>query len=297
MIVETVTWIIFSLAVATIALIIGRKLSVIRAIDVTLQPGERARSVKARLLEHRLERKVAGFGQSLGRYLRPFWKGLKESVSRLYHAVSELNKRYERQLKELQQASHAPTDQVGKVRQLLTEADTFISSQSWSEAEQRLIEVIGLEPKNIDAYRRLGDLYLEQKNYEDARQTFEHLIRLNQADDVAYAGLAHVAEAEGRLGDARDEYVHSIKLNDAVAQHHLDLSKVALAMNVPDDAIRAAKAAVRLEPNNPKMLSGLLDAYVQAKDAVGAKSILERLREVNPENQRLEDWQTQIDKL
>lgn len=296
MLIDWIAWGICGLAVVTVAVVIGRKIPMVRAIDVTVQPGEKARQVKARLMEHRLNRKMVRFREFMSVYGKPLVKGSKESVSRIVTSLTELNKRYERQLKELENEND-PGDRTAKVRQLLEEAITFSDQQAWSEAEQRLIEAVSLDPKNLEAYHRLGDIYLEQKNYEDARQTFEYLIKLNQADDTAYSGLAHIAEAEGRFGDARDEYLHSIKLNATAAQHHFDLSKVYSEMGQPEEALTASREAVRLEPNNPKMLSGLLELQIKGKDGASAKATLDRLREANPENQKLDEWQELIDKL
>lgn len=296
MLIDWIAWGVAGVACVTIAFVIGRKVPMVKAIDVNLQPGEKARQVKNRLMEQRLDKKFVRFQEFVSTYLRPLWKGVRESVSRIVSSLSELNKRYERQMKELQ-SDEAPVNRVAKVRQLLDEAEKFEKEETWSEAEQRLIEAVSLDPKNLEAFHRLGDIYLEQKNYEDARQTFEHLIKLNQADDSAYSGLAHIAEAEGRFTDARDEFLHSIKLNESVAQHHLDLCKVYQEMGQTDDALSACREAVRLEPNNPKMLSELFEVQLKMKDAASAKATLDRIRETNPENQKLEEWQELVDKL
>ncbi|MFC1662893.1 tetratricopeptide repeat protein [Patescibacteria group bacterium] len=297
MIIDLFIWIILIAAVISVLVVMVRKFSVISAVDVNAQPGSKSKKIKADLLEQRLDRKVSGLGAWIGKYITPVWEGAREAFRRLLQTVAELNKKYDRKIK-ARQASTAPPDDVKeKIRQLIFEADENANREEYAEAEQRLIEVVTLDSKNSDAYHRLGDIYLEQKNYEDARQTFEHLIKLNQADDTAFSGLAHIAEAEGRLTEARDEYLHSIDLNAKAAQHHLDLCKVYIEMEEFDDAVKSCTKAVKIEPNNPKMLANLLDAYLGAKDSANAKAILGKIKEVNPENQKLEEWRNIIDKL
>lgn len=48
-----------------------------------------------------------------------------------------------------------------------------------SEYEEALIERIALNPKDIEAYERLGDYYIEAKNYIDAKQCLEQVLALS----------------------------------------------------------------------------------------------------------------------
>ncbi|MFH0951635.1 MAG: tetratricopeptide repeat protein [Patescibacteria group bacterium] len=297
MMMDILIWGLFIVAIAIAAIIIVRKIPVIGSIDIKAQPGSRNQTVKNALIEQRLERKMTGLGQKLTKAFTPIWRGIKEAFTHLLKAVIELNKRYDHKLKARKASTQPAGEILTKVQQLIFEADEYMEKEQWNEAEQRLIEVVTLEPKNATAYHRLGDIYLELKNHEDARQTFEHLIKLNQSDDLAFSGLGKIAQAEGRMNEARDEYMHSIELNSKVAHHHLDLCKLLIDIGKYSDAVKSCKEAVKIEPNNPKMLSQLLIAYVDAKDPANAKATLERLKKVNPENQRLTEWQSLIDKL
>lgn len=48
--------------------------------------------------------------------------------------------------------------------------------------EKYCIDLIAKDPRNIDAYRRLGFLYLEQGNKEDAKNCFKQVLKLNPDD-------------------------------------------------------------------------------------------------------------------
>jgi tetratricopeptide (TPR) repeat protein len=45
--------------------------------------------------------------------------------------------------------------------------------------EEALIKRIALNPKDIEAYERLGDYYLESENYNDSHECFSQVLKLN----------------------------------------------------------------------------------------------------------------------
>lgn len=51
--------------------------------------------------------------------------------------------------------------------------------------EELLIERIAVNPKDIEAYERLGEYYIEIKSYTDAKECFKQVIKLNPANNNA----------------------------------------------------------------------------------------------------------------
>jgi len=51
--------------------------------------------------------------------------------------------------------------------------------------EELLIERIAVNPKDIEAYERLGEYYMEIKSYTDAKECFKQVIKLNPASNNA----------------------------------------------------------------------------------------------------------------
>jgi len=49
--------------------------------------------------------------------------------------------------------------------------------------EKRYINKIVKNPKDITAYRKLGDLYMEVKNYKDAIESYKMVVKL-KPDDI-----------------------------------------------------------------------------------------------------------------
>jgi len=48
--------------------------------------------------------------------------------------------------------------------------------------EEALIERIAINPKDVEAYERLGEYYLEIKNYNDAKECFRQVLKLNPSN-------------------------------------------------------------------------------------------------------------------
>jgi len=51
--------------------------------------------------------------------------------------------------------------------------------------EQKYIQIISQDPKNIFAYQKLGQLYLQQKNYGDAQAAFKQILKIEPKNSKA----------------------------------------------------------------------------------------------------------------
>lgn len=61
--------------------------------------------------------------------------------------------------------------------------------------EKEWIKIIAENPKDIEAYKKLGLLYLKQENYKDARASFQQVLKINSKDKEANQRLK---ELEGK---------------------------------------------------------------------------------------------------
>ena len=80
---------------------------------------------------------------------------------------------------------------IQKVEEMEVEIEPMISkeavhpdsrSQVRNEFEKALIERIALNPKDIEAYERLGDYYIEVGNFNDSLACFEEVLKLSPAN-------------------------------------------------------------------------------------------------------------------
>lgn len=63
--------------------------------------------------------------------------------------------------------------------------DTSPADKELNALEEKYISEITKNPRNTEAYRRLGDLYIKKNNISDARETFRQILRLNPSDKDA----------------------------------------------------------------------------------------------------------------
>jgi len=71
----------------------------------------------------------------------------------------------------------------GKIEQKISDQESELTKEELKQIEERgCIDMIARDPRNIEAYRRLGFLYCEQGNKEDAKNCFKQVLKLNPDD-------------------------------------------------------------------------------------------------------------------
>ena len=59
----------------------------------------------------------------------------------------------------------------------IEEARSLARDLKYGDAERKYLEVLGLDKRNVEAYKGLAALYLKQKMLPQAKETFEFLLR------------------------------------------------------------------------------------------------------------------------
>lgn len=274
-----------------IIFILARKLPQTSIINIETIPKERELKIKQDLLLARLERRRARMAEKLSLALGPFWKLIRYGFERLITWAEELERAHKaKQVKKESGDSRS-------VAALLLEAERLSDNGDFDEAEEKYIEVIKIDSKNTQAYKGLGELYMAKRDYAHARETLEFLIKLGKADATIYADLGAVAREQGKLEEAKGELLRSISMESRLAPAYVDLGLVYDSMGEHERAVEAFARAVELEPANPRNLDLLLEESI----IVGNKNLAEdaflKLREANPENQKLREFKKRIDEI
>lgn len=256
--------IVILICLALILVIVYKKLPLLANFDVGSIPEEKAAETKTKIMEERMARKAKVI------YLKitPFFKIIFNFCQRKFKVLAEKIKAWEEKYKTKPTKEALVTKEEfqsteNKIENLLKEAQDLINREFYEEAEKKYLEILSLEQKNIEAYRGLGNIYFLQKQYEEAKQTFNHILKLNKTDSFANFELAEVfAKTENY-----------------------------------DEAILNLEKALKLEPNNPKYLDLLITISLIIKDKNLARQSLERLKEANPDNGKIEEFQAKIKEL
>ena len=277
MLFDVILAVIAIIGIAVALTILIRKFPSLGAIDTNSIPQEREARTKNDIIEKRLQRKFSFIGQSTVGRLEILVHRARIFFRQIYWRLREFEQTYRRRAHTPDQA----TDQNevrSKVGQLVDDAERLISEEKFIDAEKRCVEAIALDPKNTEIYHCLGELYLKIEDYGHAREVIEHCINI----------LRPVAQSFNRLTPAQKAELGEL---------HIDLSQALRGLGLTDEAIAECEAALKLVPNNPKYLNSLLETAITAQKKLLALRTLDRLKAANPENNKLEELETQVKNL
>lgn len=279
--------------------IVVRKFPTLAAIDTKVIPAERHGELKTKLIEQRMKRKLLSFFGAMIERLKPAGARIAVLLRSRYHKLIELERRYRSRVDKATDLNPAELEKKGqRLDTLLAQAHNALRREEYSPAESAAIEAISADPRNVQAYRVLAAVYLAQREYEQARETLQFIVeRLHVEDDELYAELGQVATGEGKFEEAKRDLEKSIVFNGHVAQHHLDLCRVNLSLGDGAAAFEHCRSAVELEPNNPKFLDALVETSIVVGKKEWARDAYEKLRAVNPENQKLDEFAGRIENM
>src|SRR3989339_203396 len=241
--------ILILVSLVIIIFLIIKKFSVLANLDIDTIQAEREEKFKNKIV----------------RMVRPILNSAGEMIKKKYNDLVEAKEEYNKKIS-------GESERSG-TEKLFLEFEELKKNGDSDAAEKKLIEIIGIDSKNLKAFRELGNLYLSRRDFNEAKQTFEHVIKL--------------FEKEG--GGAQD----FVKLSDI----YFDLASVSRAIESWDNVILNLDKALEIEPNNPRYLDTKLEISIIKKDKKQAQETYKKLAEVNPENQKLNELKKQIDEL
>ena len=162
-----------------------------------------------------------------------------------------------------------------QIRKLWAEAEEALKKEDEVKGEEKLVEIISLDQKNLNAFFKLASLYDSQKKWPEARQTYEYALKL------------------ARQHKDREEISGDISAQEV----YFSLAKVEKEAADLSEALENIREALEIEPNNPRYLDLILDLSIIRKDKNLAQECLAKLAAVNPENQKLEEWEEKVGSL
>jgi len=258
-----------ALAVVIILFIIVKKFPALAILDATNVPGEKEAKFKERIIKARVERDLAKWSGFFGRLWIFLSKRLSASLQAQHDNLKKIKTRYRLNNK----MSFA--DRQRRIKELLVEARDLLEKEEEARAEEKLLEIVGLDQKNLGAFFSLGELYERQKKLSEASQTFDYALRLARQRQEA-------GEEAGEI---------------SLQEIYFSLAGVEKEAGNLDIALEHIREALELEPNQPRYLDLILDLSIIRKDKDLANESWEKLAAVNPENNKLAELKEIIDSL
>ncbi|KKQ55451.1 MAG: hypothetical protein US74_C0030G0007 [Parcubacteria group bacterium GW2011_GWA2_38_13] len=257
-----------------IIFILGRKMSALKVLDIDTMSEEKEKKIKKTILESRLKRNMDQLVKIVTMILRPFFEKFLVVIRHFYRRVLELENKYK---EEAQDKKNTGVDPEEKIIILLAEArEKMKSDETITSAEELFIKVIEIDNKNIDAYKGLEELYINSNDYKKAKEVGRYVIKLSV--------------------DALKEN-DSVEFKNNAASSYANIGEIEQKIGNMTLAIKNFKEALKLQPNNPKLLDLLLKISIMVKDKKIANSTLKLLKLADPENQKIQDLENEVNGL
>ncbi len=269
--------VIFVCLAAMIA-IAARKFPQLTLIDTKALPKEKEIQKKKQILDERVRRMSGAWRVSLVKMFTAAFERLRQGFRRQYRKLLQLESKYTAK----PAAAPSAAELRAKAAKSLEDAARLAGEGKPDEAERKYIEAIKLDRTGVGAYRGLGDLYMEMKDYAHAKETYAYLVKASVR--ACCAGRKKKPVQNGQVGLACDAPAADLA---EIAKNYLSLALACRALGDNAGFKLALENAVAHEPANPKHLDLLIEACILENDKERAFEVFRRLKEVNPENQKL----------
>jgi tetratricopeptide (TPR) repeat protein len=264
-----ISLILILICLAVITAIIVKKLPALAILDINNMPGEKESKFKDTIIKARVERDLAKWSGFFGR----IYLTVNSSIIKVLKGAQDNLKKMKLSYKI---GAKIPWPEKQKrIKDLLFAVEDLVKKENFNEAEEKLVEVISIDQKNLGAFFKLGEIYEELKKYPEARQTYEYALKLAKQyrDDKEIIGDLSLQEIYFSLAWLEKE-----------------------AGNF-ESAFFNVLEALEFEPNSPRYLDLILDLSIIRKDKESAIRYFEKLAASNPENQKLEKIKEEIEAL
>lgn len=284
------------ICISIITVIIISKFSRLAIIDINSMNTEREAKIKDELIWQRVARKAKERSKPIIEVSSELKRGTGKFLEGLQNRARELEKKYADERRVAKPVKVKPGAQ-DKSRNLLNEANRLMSEDNLKEAEEKFIEIIGLDHHNVEAYWGLAQVYVREKELTQAKETLDFIIKLEKDDDRVHALLGEISYLEGDYEDAKEHLKKSIGFNKLIPAHHLDLAKVFVSLGDRKSAQKSLIQAKKLEPKNPKTLDFLIENSIILGIKDEAKEAFKEFKRQNPDNPKLVEWKSKINNL
>ncbi len=262
-----ISLILVTIAILVVAAIIIKKFPSLAILDVNNMTSEKEAKFKSTIMKARVDRDLAKLSGLFGRVFLKMGGWLSKVLQSSQDNLKKVKMHYKANEK-------LPiTEKEKRIKELLSSSEELVKAEEFEEAEDKLLEAISLDQKNVWAFFELGGVYEELKKYPEARQTYEYALKLSRQ--------------QARTRDGEEPVLNPQEIYFALAWLEKDSGNFAAAFDNVQEALE-------FEPSSPRYLDLILDLSIIRKDKASAMKYFERLAESNPENNKLAEIREEI---
>lgn len=189
----------------------------------------------------------------------------------------------------LERAERAARDPANLARAAARQA---VEQGNTELAEEKLLEVLALRPRDAESLGELGLIRLRQGNHREAQELFAAAFAQNPSDrwkqlraTARFWGLLRQADRaveQQEFAVAAELALKARALQPDNAEALVALADIRVLQSLPDDAEGLYQAALAAEPDHRGALKGLASLYARSGRAPEALALLERAARQDP---------------
>jgi len=193
-----------------------------------------------------------------------------------------------------------------QILQLLQLADELTQKGENESAIDFLQQAVDLDPANVAAYHRLGQVLAKEERLQEAESCLRQALKIDPSNVAAHHALGRVLVSMGMHDEARVAFQRAIELEPANAMSYYELGRALTQMELPDAAEAAIQQAIEIAPANTMIRSAFAQLLVRKERFQEAEVVLRQVIELDPNNPlgylslgqvhaRMRDYQRAID--
>lgn len=167
----------------------------------------------------------------------------------------------------------------------------YYKNSKYENAIKQFKKLIELTPDNYRGYNNLGGIYYVLKRWGEAREMFERSLSIRKSYNI-YTNLGTLYYIEGKFEDAARTYLLALELNDKdyltwgnlAAAYYGIPGKKEKAIETYKRTIEIAERQLKINPNDPNVISNLASYYSDIGNKKKSLSLLEKSLKLAPEN-------------
>jgi tetratricopeptide (TPR) repeat protein len=145
---------------------------------------------------------------------------------------------------------------------LVADAQRYFSEKQFDKAEEKYLEVLKANEKNVPTLANLATIQMERTRYEEAEKHIKQAIALAPEDAYSWSVLGQLKFRQEKYDDALDALSRAAKLDpqDAQIQNYLGITLSQKGMRGPAET--ALRKAIQLDPENASAHHNLAVVYL-----------------------------------
>ena len=148
---------------------------------------------------------------------------------------------------------------------LVGRADQVVTSSPY-EAETMLRKAIETNPKNVQAYHKLGKIYTRSKDYALAIDAYQTAVTLNPKLSDAFFNLGFIYATSGMYEDAEKLFARAVQLEPPYIDKALfNLAVIQEKLGKKEECMANLQMAIMIRPENEKAQT-FLDQLLKAEE-------------------------------